>query len=139
MMNSYLSGHRNVSVTVLVATAVTYLVTGVLTLTYPPEYLSVPYVWGCMFIVAALVAFAFLVFREKWMAVLSGGIVVGAALFRSFAIWNEVVWGSDVIDFTGPLRSSYAIAGTTWALIAILLWAFWPVMSVRLLEERTDG
>jgi hypothetical protein len=124
-------------------TSTAYVVTGAYTFSYPPDYLALAYVWAILFLAAGWLGFATVIFKKMWLSVLSGGIMVGSAFFRSAAIYSEVglrqAWEALHHDSI-PTSASFVIAGTTWLLIGILLWAGWPQLQANLIREREyDG
>jgi hypothetical protein len=124
---------------VIWAASFTYVVTGAYTLSYPPEYLAFARWWAVLFFVAGFIGFATVIFKKMWLSVLSGGLMVGSAFFRSGAIYTELGPGQlfHALHHSGqPMSASFAIAGTTWALIGVLLWAGWPQLQANLLREK---
>lgn len=128
------------SVVILAATASLNGMVGVITFNYPPSYLSLSPLWAAVHIMASVTISFFLVFRKRWLAVVSGALAIGAALFRAGAIMTSV--GHVAVEaFTNndePLRSSFVIASLTWALIALLLWAVWPLAAISLMEKDDE-
>lgn len=128
------SGHRPSSLKqrfqVVFITGLVYLLVGVQTLTYPPDYLAFPHVWSVVFIAAGILSWLTIPIHQMWASVLSGGLLVGAALFRSAAILVELGWQRWLRSFytegEPALSSSFSIAGMTWMLIGVLLWVGWP-------------
>lgn len=130
----------------VVVTGLIYIMVGIQTWTYPPGYLGLGRLWAVVFVVAGWSALMTLVYRHVWLAVVSGGLLVGSALFRSAAIYVELGWQRWLRSFhtfdEPPLSSSFSIAGMTWFLIAMLLWIGWPQIQAGLLGiqwEDTDG
>lgn len=124
---------------VIWATSIAYVVTGAYTFSYPPDYLALGRFWAVLFICAGVLGFATTIFKKLWLSVLSGGLLVGSAFFRSGAIFMELGLHRlyDALNHGGPpIAASFAIAGTTWMLIAILLWAGWPQLQANLIRER---
>lgn len=119
-----------------------YFVAGALTFNYPPDYLGAPTVWGFVFILAGWLAWGTLVHPGRWLATVSGAMLVGSALFRAGAIYGELgwqrFWRAVFTDGEPPLSSSFAIAGLTWLLVAILLWAGWPQIQAGIIGSK-DG
>lgn len=130
----------HVATLIMVAVALVYGAVGIITFNYPPEYLALSPVWAGVHILGSATTALFLASRCKWLAVLSGALVIGAALFRAAAIFVEVGAGagSAIVGSNEPLRSSFVIAGLTWSLIALLLWAVWPLSSVSLLGKTDE-
>jgi len=143
-MNEMLAPHYSVRTLYIIGISISiiYGLVGVLTWSYPPEYLGYGQVWAIVFATAAAATLVFLLSRVLFAGVLSGALLVGSALFRSAAIFIELGWDRLYESVVGlaisPISSSFAIAGTTWLLIAMLLWLGWPILVARLLRA-TDG
>lgn len=127
----------------VVSISLVYILVGVLTWTYPPEYLGFSQAWAVIYVVAGWTAMATLVYRRVWLSVLSGGLLVSSALFRSGAIYFELGWQRWLRAFYAPdepaISSSFSIAGLTWFLIAMLLWIGWPQIQAGLLGILWEG
>ena len=128
---------------VVLTTAFTYLVTGMYSWSYPATYLPLARVWALIFFTAGGMALATLFFRKMWLAVASGGLLIGAALFRAFAMYARVGPQGiiDALESTGgPQRdSTFTIGATAWLLVAVLLWVGWPQVQAMLIGEGKDG
>ena len=117
-----------------------FWLTGVITWSYPPEYLTLGKVWAVTFIFAGWLAWMTLIHPRVWLATLAGGLLVGSALFRAGAIFVElgldrflnVMLRRDPV----PLSASFTIAGLTWALVAVLVWIGWPQVQAGLIGDR---
>jgi len=117
-----------------------FIIMGVMTLYFPPEYYSHPNTWGFIFIYAGIMTIAALFVKSKIFAAIAGGFSVGASLFRSIAIFK--IAGMDLL-FDGAigkndLGSGVILFGTMWFLIATLLWVGWPVMAAGILRSGDD-
>lgn len=120
-----------------------FWLTGVITWSYPPEYLTLGKVWAVTFVFAGWLAWMSLLYPKVWLASLSGGLLVGSALFRAAAIFTELgwtrFWNVMLHRDPAPLSASFAIAGLTWALVAVLVWIGWPQVQAGLIGERDGG
>lgn len=127
---------------VVMFVGVVYWLTGILTWSYPPEYLSGGKIWATAFVVAGWLAWMTLVHPAVWLATLSGGLLVGSALFRSAAIFTELgwtrFWRAMLTTKEPPLSSSFAIAGLTWTLIAVLIWVGWPQIQAGIIRSKDE-
>lgn len=128
------------AVIILSATALVNALVGIITFNYPPAYLSLSPLWAVVHIMAAVTISLFMIFPKRWLAVVSGALAIGAALFRAGAIMTSV--GHVALEaFTNndePIRSSFVIASLTWALIALLLWAVWPLAVISVMEGENE-
>ena len=136
-----MNGHRPAPLKqrfmVVFFTGFVFLFTGIQTWGYPPDYLSVPRVWAVVFVAAGLLAWLSVSIQKMWASAVSGGLLVGAALFRSAAIFVELGWQRWLRSFhtegEPALSSSFSIAGMTWMLIGVLLWVGWPHIQADIL------
>lgn len=119
-----------------------YIVTGVLTWSYPPEYLALGRVWAVLFVATGLLAWMTLGKRNVILAAASGGLLVGSALFRSAAIFTELgwtrLWRVMTTNDESPLSSSFVIAGLTWLLIGVLVWVGWPQIQAGIIRSKDE-
>lgn len=119
-----------------------YFLTGALTYSYPPDYFAIPRVWAAVFVMAGCLAWISLAHPTVWLATVSGGMLVGSALFRAGAIFAELgwtrLWRTALTAGERPLSSSFFIAGMTWTLIAVLLWAGWPQIQAGIIRSKND-
>ena len=133
---------RKSSFVAVLVTGLVYIITGLVGWSYPPDYLAFPKFWSVLFIVAGWTAAMTLVYRRMWLAVASGGLLVGSAIFRSVAIFVELGFSGWLRAFHGgvaPQSSSFSIAGSTWILIAVLLWVGWPQIQATILVGEAGG
>lgn len=126
----------------MVIISVTYLVTGWITHSYPPTYLANSEVWAAVFFTAGWGPMWTFVLHRKDVAALTGGLLVGSALFRAAAIFVELGWQRFLRALTGDteqaISASFAIAGFSWVLIGGLLWLLWPAMMARFLGDSNE-
>lgn len=119
-----------------------YWLTGILTWTYPPEYLALAKLWAIVFVVTGWLAWMTLVRPNVMLATISGGLLVGSALFRAGAIFVELGPRRFIralyTTVEPPISSSFAIAGLTWLLVGVLVWMVWPQAQAGIIRSKND-
>ncbi len=105
----------------LVAASALFTIIGVLTFTYPPEYLLLNWLWGSVAIVSAAACMVNAVRPVRFTATLSGATIVASAGSRSVGIGMHVV----TQPLTGAPLANYLVAGAIWSLIGLLAALTW--------------
>ena len=87
---------------------------------YPPNYLAWSPLWTATAAVAGLLCVAAMSGR-RILVVVSGAAMVAASVSRSIVIGGQLLIGTT----PSSQRASFAIASSTWMLIAVLCWQVW--------------
>ena len=130
---------KQTSTAILVYVSAVFCFVGVVSFAYPAGYLYHPWVWSTLLVLASMSGGLFTVAPSRWSALLAGTGFVGTSLVRSMAIFGEL--GLErffkVVTATAdrPQDVSFTVAGTTWMMIGVLIWALWPMLVAGVLED----
>jgi len=108
----------------LVTVAACFAIVAWQTLSYPPEYLLAAYVWATVAAVAAVCCLLAAVSPVRGFAVMAGAACICHALGRALAIVVQIVFDHEFGGLGAPF-ANYAIAATSWSLIALLSYQSW--------------
>jgi hypothetical protein len=138
-MNS-MNYRRTLAVTIFVG--VIYILTGWIAWSYPADYLPMSWVWSTLMIAGGASVLLFTLFPKRWLAVASGTLVIATSMLRGFYIETTLGWRSWEAVVPGrnddPMRSSFAIAGLTWFMSGVLIFACWPLAATIIMNRKDD-
>jgi hypothetical protein len=93
------------------------------TFTYPPDYLTAAWVWASVASIAALAALLAVVSPARGFAVAAGAALICHSIGRSGGLVIQIVF-RERFAASAPF-ANYAVAATTWALVALLSLQAW--------------
>ena len=135
-----ISHHRTLAVTVFVG--VVYVLAGWISWSYPADYLPMSWMWSALMIAGGSSVLLFTIFPKRLLAVVSLTLLVATSVLRGLYIESQLGWRFWEAVVPGrnddPMRSSFAIAGLTWFLLGVLMFAVGPFAAAILMSER-DG
>jgi hypothetical protein len=93
------------------------------TFAYPPDYLAAAWVWATVATAAALSALIAVASPQRGFAVIAGAALICHSIGRSGGIVIQIVF-RERFAASAPF-ANYAVAATTWALVALLSLQAW--------------
>lgn len=139
VMRQILNVPRWVVVAGIVAISVCFVLIGVITYSYPPDYLAFPKVWAAVFVAGGALGIGAAFHPTMALVAAAGAALIGGTFVRGVAIGLEVGWTGMVRAVEGlavPIDASFSIAVFQWFGFGVALLLLWPIAMFRLRADR---